>query len=50
MALLDSPIPDQAIVAVDIRGKSVEARVAPRLLRSDLPHYARQVLWGAPGK
>ncbi len=50
MALLDSDIPDQAEVAVVIRGKAVEARVAPRLLRTDAPPYARPVLWGAPGR
>jgi aminomethyltransferase len=46
MALLDSLIPDQAVVAVDIRGRGVEARVVPRLLRTDSPPYARPVLWG----
>ncbi len=46
MALLDSPIPDQAVVEVDIRGKGVEALVAPRLLRTDSQPYARPVLWG----
>jgi aminomethyltransferase len=50
MALLDSDIPDQAEVAVVIRGKAVEARVAPRLLRTDAPPYARPVLWGGPGR
>jgi aminomethyltransferase len=50
MALLDSRIPDQAVVEVDIRGKAVEARVAPRLLRADAPPYARPVLWGAPAE
>ncbi len=47
MALLDSRIPDQAVVEVDIRGKGVEALVAPRLLRADEPPYARPVLWGS---
>ena len=46
MALLSSDIPDQAAVSVDIRGRGVEARVAPRLLRTDAPPYARPVLWG----
>jgi aminomethyltransferase len=44
MALLNSDIPEQAVVAVDIRGKAVEARVVPRLLRTDAPPYARPVL------
>ena len=47
MALLDSRIPDKAEVSVDIRGRSVAARVATRLLRADSPPYARPVLWGA---
>jgi aminomethyltransferase len=47
MALLDSRIPVEAEVGVDIRGRIVEARVAPRLLRADSPPYARPVLWGA---
>ena len=46
MALIDSNIPDQTVVAVDIRGKAVEALVVPRLLRTDAPPYARPVLWG----
>jgi aminomethyltransferase len=46
MALLDSDIPEQAAVSVDIRGKGVEALVVPRLLRADAPPYARPVLWG----
>ncbi len=46
MALLDSLIPDQAEVAVDLRGRGVAARVAQRLLRADSPPYARPVLWG----
>jgi aminomethyltransferase len=50
MALLDSRIPAQAEVSVDIRGRGVAARVATRLLRADSPPYARPVLWGAQGK
>jgi aminomethyltransferase len=46
MALIASDIPDGAAVAVDIRGKSCEALVVPRLLRADIPPYARPVLWG----
>jgi aminomethyltransferase len=45
MALIDSNIPDQTVVAVDIRGKAVEALVVPRLLRTDAPPYARPLLW-----
>jgi aminomethyltransferase len=45
MALLNSDIPEQAVVAVEIRGKVAEARVVPRLLRADAPPYARPVLW-----
>jgi len=48
MALIDSNIPDQTVVAVDIRGKAVEALVVPRLLRTDAPPYARPLLWGRP--
>jgi aminomethyltransferase len=47
MALLDSDIPERAVVNVDIRGKAAEALVVPRLLRADSPPYARPVLWGA---
>jgi len=36
----------QAVVAIDIRGRAVEALVVPRLLRTDSPPYARPVLWG----
>ncbi len=50
MALLDSRIPGQEAVEVDIRGKGVEAMVVPRLLRTDAPPYARPVLGGAPGR
>jgi aminomethyltransferase len=46
MALLASDLPDQAAVALDIRGRRVEARVVPRLLRADAPPYARPVHWG----
>jgi aminomethyltransferase len=46
MALLNSDIPEQAVVAVEIRGKAAEARVVPRLLRTDAPPYARPLLWG----
>jgi aminomethyltransferase len=46
IALIASDIPDQAVVAVDIRGNAVEALVVPHLLRTDAPPYARPVLWG----
>jgi aminomethyltransferase len=44
MALLASDVPDHAEVAMDIRGRAVEARVVPRLLRADAPPYARPVM------
>jgi len=47
MALLDSRIPARAEVGVDIRGRSVPARVVPRLLDGGSPPYARPVLWGS---
>ena len=47
MALLASDVPEQAAVAVDIRGRAVEARVVPRLLRTDAPPYARPVIRGS---
>jgi aminomethyltransferase len=46
MGLLDSRLPDQAVVNVEVRGRVVEAMVVPRLLRADSPPYARPVLWG----
>jgi aminomethyltransferase len=46
MGLLASDIPDQTVVAIDIRGRAVEALVVPRLLRTDSPPYARPLLWG----
>jgi aminomethyltransferase len=46
MALLDSRIPAQAEVSVDIRGRGVAARVATRLLCADSPPFTRPVLCG----
>jgi aminomethyltransferase len=48
LALLASDIPDQAVVGVDIRGRSVEALVVPWLIRSEAPPYTRPILWARP--
>lgn len=48
LALLSSDIPDRSVVRVDIRGRSVEALVVPRLIRSESPPYTRPILWSRP--
>jgi aminomethyltransferase len=48
LALLSGDIPDQAVVSVDIRGKSVEALVVPWLIRTEAPPYTRPILWARP--
>ena len=45
LALLDSEITEGDRVAVDVRGKEVEAVVVPYHLRSDAPPYARPILY-----
>jgi aminomethyltransferase len=48
LALLASDIPDQALVSIDIRGKSVEALVVPWLVRTEAPPYTRPILCTRP--
>ena len=48
LALLASDIPEQAVVSVDIRGRSAEALVVPWLIRSEAPPYTRPILWALP--
>ena len=46
LAYLDSRLLENDVVTVDVRGKLVEAAVAPYHLRSDAPPAARVILYG----
>jgi len=48
LALLDSAIMPGDLLALDVRGKEVEAVVVRHHLRSDLPPFARPVVYRAP--
>ena len=43
LALIDSRIPDGAVVHIEVRGKLLEAVVMPYLLRSEAPPYVRAI-------
>lgn len=43
LALIDNHIPDGARVAIDVRGKQLEAAVMPYLLRGEAPPFARPI-------
>ena len=45
LALIDSRIPDGAKVAVEVRGKNLQAGIMPYLLRSEAPPQARAITW-----
>ena len=46
LAYLDSRLVPGDAVVIDVRGKDVEAVLVPRHLRSDMPPYARAVVYG----
>jgi aminomethyltransferase len=48
LALVDSRLEDGDRVAIDIRGRRVEALLVPYLLRSEAPPYARPITCYAP--
>jgi aminomethyltransferase len=45
LALIESRIPDAAQIAIDVRGKMLQAGVMPYLLRSEAPPLARAFTW-----
>jgi aminomethyltransferase len=45
LALIDSRIPDDAEIDIEVRGKTLSAGVMPYLLRSEAPPYARAITW-----
>jgi aminomethyltransferase len=45
LGLMDSRIPEGALVTVDVRGKRLQAGVMPFLLRSEAPPHARAIGW-----
>ncbi len=45
LGYLDSDIPDETPVRVEIRGKKVDALTVPFHMRSEAPPYARPILW-----
>ncbi len=45
LALIDSRIPDAAIIEIDVRGKRLRAGVMPYLMRSEAPPMARTITW-----
>ena len=46
LAFLDTSLAPRQLVEVDIRGRRSRGLVAPYLLRSEAPPYARPILWG----
>lgn len=47
LALIDSRVADGDRLAIDVRGKRLQAGVMPFLLRSEAPPYARPITWPA---
>lgn len=45
LALIDSSIPDGAVIETDVRGKRLRAGVMTYLLRSEAPPFARAITW-----
>jgi len=45
LALLDSSLREGQMVEIDIRGRRSRGLIVPRFLRSQVPPYARPVLW-----
>jgi aminomethyltransferase len=45
MALVDSQIEGRSEIEIEVRGRRLEAIIAPYLLRSEAPPFARPVLW-----
>ena len=45
LAYMDCDVPEGEEVIIDIRGKRVEAVVVPCHIRSDLPPFARPIIW-----
>ncbi|MBN1836971.1 MAG: hypothetical protein JW820_14040, partial [Spirochaetales bacterium] len=49
LALLDSSLAEGQVVEADIRGRRSRGLIVPHFLRSQVPPYARPVLWGQAG-